>query len=134
MTGTEGRECCGDNDKIDRAATALNRTRMIELALVAVTCIAALLALGFTVVNSNQTREISESNRQILERRAGAEDFGLSAIRCVLDQFALHRITNQEVHDHMAGVLHVDATPLSPLPPLPTDTQVRADCEPFYRR
>lgn len=125
-------------EQVERTAARAARIQLAIAALFAfvglififVLIIGMLHLQDYAVVNRN----LNLQNARILEQREQADAFGLKAVRCVLDQFALHRVTNQIVHDRMAGALRVDATPLSPLPPLPTDAQVEEDCGPFYQR
>ncbi len=125
-------------EQLIRTATRAHR---IEVALVSVAC-AIGLGLTATIVAgtlrlqdyAKTNKALGEQNTHLLQNRVQADQFGILAVRCVLDQFALHRNTNQIVHDHMAAALHVDATPATPLPPIPSDQQVMDDCSPFYRR
>lgn len=129
------------NKARDDVIQIAQRAHHIEIAIVCFVSAVALLlvvvlAVGIGKLQSyaRTNKRLGEQNAQLLKNREQADTFGILAVRCVLDQFALHRNTNQVVHDHMAHALRVDATPVSPLPPLPTDEEVMNDCGPFYRR
>lgn len=113
----------------------------IIVAIVTLACAVGLILITTLLVGmvrlsdyARTNRQLNQQNQQLLRNEQQSSEFGILAVRCVLDQFALHRITNQVVHDHVAAALHVNATPLSPLPPMPSDAQVNEDCGPFYRR
>jgi len=129
------------NEAREQLIRTAARAHRLEVALVAVGCLVGLVLATVIVVGlvrledyARVNKALGEQNVRLLEGRAQSDQFGRQAVQCVLDQFALHRITNQEFHDGLAAALHVHATPISPLPPLPTDQQVTEDCAPFYRR
>lgn len=86
--------------------------------LLIVPVLASLVFLVTAARGWNDTKAVAEANR--------------AGVSCVLGQLFEHRVTNQEVHDRMAGALHVDPTPPTPLPPrYDADTLTRL-CRPFF--
>lgn len=126
--------------KAEVERTAARAARLL-VTLAALFCV-VILALIFVLLvgmarlqdYAHTNRKLNQQNARLLASQQQSGQFGILAVRCVLDQFALHRITNQSVHDHIAAALRVPSTPLTPLPPLPSDAQVAQDCDPFYRR
>lgn len=103
----------------------------LEVALVIIVCLVNLVFVAFVGWNTRQARELSKSNRAVLDRVEQGNDVGIKAVQCVLDNFALHRNTNQDVHDAIAKALKVPPTPHTPLPDAPSDDKISADCAPF---
>lgn len=133
------------NGEADEARARLiataRRAHLIEIGIVTMAASLALVLLVVMVVSlfrledyGRTNKLLNEQNVKLLERQEQSNGFGVKAVQCVLDQFALHRITNQAVHDRLAAHDKVDPTPTTPLPPMPTDAEVAEDCAPFYRR
>jgi hypothetical protein len=109
------------------AVQAVNRARHFELLLVGVVCFGALGLTGATAYNTYRIKQITNTNKK-------AQDFGLRAVECILDNFADHRWSNQVFHDNLANFFHAPTTPHVPLPLVPTDAQFANDCAPFNLR
>jgi hypothetical protein len=72
--------------------------------------------------------------RQLTQNNVKAQQFGLEAVNCILDNLADHRWSNQVFHDQLGAFLHAPLTPHVPLPVVPSDKQFAADCAPFNLR
>lgn len=80
-----------------------------------------------SIIEQNEADAKARTDRSIQDRKVLQD-----AIQCVLYQLAEHRVTNQAVHDHMAGVLGVDATPATPLPERANPAEIDRVCSPFF--
>jgi hypothetical protein len=112
--------------EVTAAIKAVARARVAESLLVVAVCIAALALIGTTAWNTYRLQHFS---RQQVE----AQNFGLKAVSCILENFAEHRWSNQVFHDQLGTFLHAPLTPHTPLPNLPTDAQFAEDCGPFNK-
>lgn len=135
---------------VERATAKL---RLFELALVSLTCIAAIIALAFAASSSARSREVAriiaacttpggdcyETNRQaglefrqaVLSRLDAVRDKILDATNCITEQLAEHRQANETAHEleaHQHGYLY--SPPAGTIPP-PVPEQLRAACRPF---
>lgn len=110
--------------EIRDAVHAVARARVAESLLVLVVCMAALALVGTTAWNTYRLRKFNQQQVQ-------AQEFGLRAVECILDNFAEHRWSNQQFHDSLADFVKAPRTPHTPLPNLPTDEQFATDCAPF---
>jgi hypothetical protein len=112
--------------EVRRAVAAIARTRVTEVLLVFVAVLVALGLVGTAAWNTFKVRSLTQQNVK-------AQDFGLKAIRCILDNFSDHRWSNQEFHDSLATFLHAPVTPHVPLPRLPSEAEFAEDCGAFNR-
>lgn len=123
--------CCVPNHtetppEVTAAVAAIRRTRVAEGLLVIAVTVAAFGLVGATAWNTFRLRSLTQQNVK-------AQDFGLRAVECILDNLADHRWSNQQYHDALADFLHAQRTPHVPLPRLPTDAEFNEDCGPFNR-
>ena len=112
--------------EVKAAVDAVARARTAEVLLVVIVCVGAIGLVATTAWNTYRLRALTQQNVK-------AQDFGLKAIDCILDNFAEHRWSNQAFHDRLGEFLHAPTTPRVPLPNLPTDADFAADCGPFNR-
>jgi hypothetical protein len=112
--------------EVRRAVRAIAKTRVTEALFVVAVAVAALALIGTTAWNTYKVRTLTQQNVR-------AQDFGLRAVECILDNFADHRWSNQQYHDALADFLHAPRTPHVPLPRLPTQEEFNQDCGPFNR-
>jgi hypothetical protein len=112
--------------EVTAAINAVRRQRIAEALLGIAVAVAALGLVGATAWNTYRLRTLTQQSNQ-------AQNFGLKAVECILDNFSDHRWSNQEFHDSLADFLHAPKTPHVPLPRLPTEEEFAADCGPFNR-
>lgn len=110
--------------EVQRAVAAVRRARVTEGLFVIAVTVAAFALVTTTAWNTFKVRSLTQQNVK-------AQDFGLKAVFCILDNFAEHRWSNQAFHDSLAAFFHAPTTPRVPLPNLPTDDQFTNDCAPF---
>jgi len=124
FNGSDGQPLVDTPPEIRAAVTAVERARRAETWLVVVVAVVVLGVVGTTAWNTYRLRNLTHQNVK-------AQDFGLKAISCILDNFAEHRWSNQQFHDELGKFLHAPMTPHTPLPNLPTDEKFAEDCAPF---
>jgi hypothetical protein len=110
--------------EIKAAIDAVARARIAEVLLVIIVCVGAAALVATTAWNTYRLRQLTQNNVK-------AQQFGLQAVRCILDNLADHRWSNQVFHDNLGAFLHAPLTPHVPLVIVPTDEQFAADCAPF---
>lgn len=143
----------GTPPEIHAAEEALRRVRQIEIVLVAVTCLAAVSALFYSVTTSNRTRALAdtiadcttqggrcyEDNRasalgyraDVLNRLDMLQTRLLEASNCLTLQLLNHRHANEEAHAleaHQHGYLY---TPPMGEAPIATPEQLKNACDQF---
>lgn len=112
--------------EVTRALAAVNRTRVTEAMFILAVAVAALLLVSTTAWNTYKIRTLTAQNVK-------AQDFGLRAVECILDNLSEHRWSNQVFHDQLGDFLHAARTPHTPLPSLPSDEEFASDCAPFNK-
>lgn len=113
--------------EVKAAVEAVARARAAEALLVIIVCVGAIALVGTTAWNTYRLRQLTQNNVK-------AQQFGLEAVNCILDNLADHRWSNQAFHDSLGAFLHAPLTPHVPLPIVPSDKQFAADCAPFNLR
>ena len=113
--------------EVTAAVNAVRRARRAEVLLVIVASIGAVALVATTAWNTYRLRSLTAQNVR-------AQNFGLEAVNCILDNLADHRWSNQVFHDNLAEFFHAPQTPHVPLPIVPSDKQFADDCAPFNLR
>jgi cell division protein FtsL len=142
MNDTDDNHPNGEAHEVREALIRVaQRAHRIEIVLIAAAAATSLILTVAVIIGmiklqdyAEINRDLNQQNTRLLQTQKESSDFGLKAVQCILDQFALHRITNQTVHDHIAHALRTESTPISPLPPVPNEAEVAKACEPFYHK
>jgi len=113
--------------EVKAAVIATARARHVESLLAVAVAAVVLGVVGATAWNTYRLRTLTHQNVQ-------AQNFGLQAVSCILDNLADHRWSNQVFHDNLAEFLHAPTTPHVPLVLVPSDAQFEKDCGPFNLR
>jgi hypothetical protein len=112
--------------EVRKEIQAVARARVTEAMLVIVVCVASLGLIATTAWNTYRLQNFSQ-------QQVKAQDFGLRAINCILDNFAEHRWSNQAFHDSLGDFLKAPKTPHTPIPNLPSEGEFAHDCAPFNK-
>lgn len=111
-------------EDVRRALSAVAKARVTEALLVIVVCLASLGLIATTAWNTYRLQSFSQ-------QQVRAQDFGLRAVDCILDNFAEHRWVNETYHREQAEKLGIPVPMHLPLPRRPSEKQLADDCRDF---